>query len=140
MHTAKSLILLGSLLGASIVIAQASAQEQPGTAPQAQGAAPGRHYGANPDRAAKRLSRELGLTADQEARIMPIFADRQTQMQSVWSDSSLTPEDRRAKMQGISQDSNSKIEAVLNDAQKKQFEQIIQKRQERRQQQEAQPQ
>ena len=71
---------------------------------------------------------------------MPIFADRQTQMQSVWSDSSLTPEDRRAKMQGISQDSNSKIEAVLNDAQKKQFEQIIQKRQERRQQQEAQPQ
>jgi len=38
-------------------------------------------------------------------------------------DSSLAPGEKKAKMRGIHSDSNSKIEAVLNDDQKKQFEQ-----------------
>jgi hypothetical protein len=45
-------------------------------------------------------------------------------MQTLRTDNSLSQDDRRAKMQAIMQDSNSKIEGLLNDTQKQQFEQM----------------
>jgi protein CpxP len=44
-------------------------------------------------------------------------------MQGLRQDTTLSREDRMAKMQTIRTDSNAKIKAVLNDDQKKQFQQ-----------------
>jgi len=62
------------------------------------------------------------------SKIEPILADRDQQVQSVRSDATLAPKDRKAKVHGIRQDSDSRIEALLNDTQKQQYEQIKQSR------------
>lgn len=122
-------MLLGALLSTGVVLAQAPDQPQSSSAPQAVQSEQGRpHHAPNPDRMAKHLGKKLGLSSQQVAQIKPILEDRQQQMQSLRADTSLSPQDRRAKAQGIMQDSKTKIEAVLNDTQKQQFEQMLQER------------
>jgi len=60
--------------------------------------------------------RRTGLTA------------RQQQMQALRADASLAEQDRHVKARAIMQDSDSKIEAVMNDTQKQQFEQMLAER------------
>ena len=85
------------------------------------------------------MAKELGLTPDQVSKIEPILADRDQQVQSVRSDSTLAHKDMRARVHGIRRDSDSKIEAILNDTQKQQYEQIKQSRKANRQQQTGAP-
>jgi hypothetical protein len=85
------------------------------------------------------MAKALGLTPDQVSKIEPILADRDQQVQSLRSDTTLAPSDRKAKMDGIRQDSDSRIEALLTDAQKQQYEQIKQSRKANRHQQTAAP-
>ncbi len=77
---------------------------------------------------AKHLGKKLGLSNEQVAQLKPILEDRQQQMQTLRNDTSLNQQDRRAKAGGIMQDSKTRIEAVLNDTQKQQFEQMLQER------------
>jgi protein CpxP len=93
----------------------------------------------NPQHQAKKMAKELGLTPDQVSKIEPILADRDQQVQSVRSDSTLAPKDMKQRVHGIRRDSDSKIEAILNDSQKQQYEQIKQSRKANRQQQAGAP-
>jgi hypothetical protein len=68
------------------------------------------------------MTKRYNLSADQQTQLKPILASQQQQMQALRGDSSLSREDRMAKMQSIHADTKTKIEAVLNDDQKKQFE------------------
>ncbi len=86
------------------------------------------HHAPNPARQAKMMAKRLGLSADQTGKIEPILADRHQQMESVRGDNSLAPKDRHAKVKEIKQDSDQKIEAILNDTQKQQYEQMKQDR------------
>jgi hypothetical protein len=79
----------------------------------------------DPAKQAAHLGKRLGLSSDQVAQITPIFTDRQQQMQSLRADNSLTETDRHTKARAIMQDSKGKIEAVMNDTQKQQFEQML---------------
>jgi hypothetical protein len=45
-------------------------------------------------------------------------------MKTLFDNTSLNEQDRHAKVRAIMQDSNTKIEAVLNDTQKQQFEKM----------------
>ena len=80
------------------------------------------------------MTKRYNLSADQQTQLKPILASQQPQMQALRGDSSLSREDRMTKMQGIRADTKTKIEAVLNDDQKKQFEADQQKMEERMQQ------
>ena len=80
------------------------------------------------------MAKELGLTPDQVSKIEPILADRDQQVQSLRSDSTLAPKDMRQRVHGIRRDSDSKIEAILSDRQKQQYEQIKQSRKANRRQ------
>ena len=127
MNTTKATIILGALLSASMVLAQApDANQTPAAnAPQAAPAQPGNfHHNFDPGQQAQHLGQRLGLSSDQVAQITPILADRQQKMQALRADTSLSQEDRHAKARAIMQDSDSKIEAVMTDAQKQQFEQM----------------
>jgi periplasmic protein CpxP/Spy len=88
----------------------------------------------NPARQAKTMARALALTPAQQSAIEPILADRQQQLLSVRSDTTLAPRDRRMKVQAITRDSDSKIEAVLSDTQKQQYQQMKEERRELQQQ------
>lgn len=125
MHSLKATLALSAFLSAGILMAQ---QASPNPAPDpgiAQPApAPPAAHTPNPNKQARHLGKMLGLSSDQVAQIRPILADRMHQMESLRSDASLTPRDRRRRTREIMQDSNSRIEAVLNDAQRQQYEQM----------------
>ncbi len=128
MNATKATIILGALLSASIVLAQAPATNQ-APAGQASQAQPGNnHRNFDPGQQADHLGQRLGLTSDQVAQIKPILADRFEKMQNLRADTSLSQQDRHAKAQAIMQDANGKIEALLSDTQKQQFEQMLAER------------
>ena len=109
MHTFKAVFVLGAALGLSAagVSAQepsatgqtaATTQSQAQSTPQSGTDTAGRHHHAhNPDKMAAHLAKKLNLSADQQAQIKPILADRQQQMQALRADTSLSKEDRHAK-------------------------------------------
>ncbi|HEY1768227.1 MAG TPA: hypothetical protein VGG26_11250 [Terracidiphilus sp.] len=140
-------IALGLVLSAGLAVAQSPSsneapdqsqqQAQPQAEQQAVPASPlatesapatRPQHAPNPDRAARHLGKQLGLTSDQVAQIKPILADRQQSVAGVRSDSTLNPRDRKAKLHSIQQDSRNKIEALLTDSQKQQYEQMLQNR------------
>lgn len=135
MNTTKATVLLGALLSASVVFAQApSANQAPAAnAPHAAQGHPGyRHRHFTPQQFAAHLGKRLGLTSDQVAQITPILTARKQQFETLRAETSLSVQDRHTKAHAITQDTNSKIEAVLNDQQKQQFKQMLAQRREHR--------
>ena len=124
-NAGKATLILGALLSAGLVLAQApTANQTPSAnAPQAAPAQQG-HRNFDPNQQAAHMSKRLGLSDDQVAQIKPILADRFQQMQTLRADTSLSEQDRHAKFRALMQDSNTKIESVLNDTQKQQFEKM----------------
>ena len=103
MFTTKATIVLGALLSAGMLLAQApdANQASAANAPQtAQTQSGDQHRNFDPSQRAAHLGKRLGLNSDQVAQITPILADRQQQMQTLRADTSLTPQDRRAKVTG----------------------------------------
>jgi Na+-transporting NADH:ubiquinone oxidoreductase subunit NqrC len=80
------------------------------------------------------MTKRYNLSADQQNQVKPILVDQQQQMLLLHLDSSLSLDEKKAKMQNIRSDSDKNIAAILNDDQKKQFEQDHQSTQERMQQ------
>ncbi|MGO9323581.1 MAG: hypothetical protein ACLP07_03390 [Terracidiphilus sp.] len=131
MNRTKATIILGALLSASVMFAQApdSNQAPAANTPQAAQGQPGyQHRNFDPSQFAAHLGKRPGLTSDQVAQITPILTARQQQMQTLRADTSLSMQDRHSKARAIRQDTNSKIEALLNDQQKQQFEQMLAQR------------
>lgn len=128
-NTIFTLALSGLLaLGASTAIyAQDDATPAPNGTPQAQQGNWGHgHHGMDPDAQLSHMTKRLNLSADQQSQIRPALVDRQQRMEALRQDQSLSPQDRHEKMQAIQQDTRSRIEAVLNDQQKQQFESMQQ--------------
>ncbi|MGO8935497.1 MAG: hypothetical protein ACLPLZ_01020 [Terracidiphilus sp.] len=135
MNATKATIVLGALLSATVMFAQAPDSSQAPAANSAQAAPsqPGnqhRHFDAS--QFAAHLGQRLSLSSDQVAQITPILAARQQQMQTLRADASLSEQDRHTKAHAIMQDTNSKIEALLTDPQKQQFQQMLAQRRQRR--------
>jgi protein CpxP len=80
------------------------------------------------------MTKRYNLSADQQNHVKPILVDQQQQMLLLHLDSSLSLDEKKAKMRNIRSDSDNKIAAILNDDQKKKFEQDHQIRQDRMQQ------
>ena len=129
----SGLLATGLTLGAAAAFAQdnpapdASAQ-QPGNGPAGMG-----HQHMTPDEQVAHMTKRYNLSADQQTQIKPILANQQQQMMALRQDSSLSREDRMAKMKSIREDSSTKIQAILNDSQKQKFTEDQQKMQERMQ-------
>jgi hypothetical protein len=119
--------------------AQPSNPPQENTTPQGNTGPQGRrghrgggHWGApSADQRLERLSKRLNLSADQQTKIKPILEDQQKQMESLRQDSSVSPQDRHAKMAELQQSSSGQIRAVLNEDQQKKFDKMQEKRRER---------
>lgn len=148
MNMIKTTIALGALFSASMLFAQApdANQSLAATAPQAAQTQTGNfHRNFDPGAQAVYLGERLGLSSDQMVQIglgeiTPILIDRQQEMRALRADASLSPQDRHTKAQAIIENSNNKIEAVLSDTEKQQFEKMLAERSAHRHNRQDQPQ
>jgi len=58
------------------------------------------------------MTKRYDLSADQQTQIKPIIANQQQQMMALRQDSSMSRDDKMAKMKSIRDDSNTKIQAI----------------------------
>lgn len=125
-NTLCTLALAGLLtVGGGAAIAQDNT-----AAPPQQGQGYGHRGMMSPDEQLNHLTKALNLSSDQQAQIKPILENAHQQAMQLHQDQSLAQQDRFTKMQALHQDTNNKIEAVLNDTQKQKFEEMQAKRQE----------
>ena len=122
-----AIALSALLLFALGVVAQEQAppsgqEQQPARGPMMQ----------TPQERLNNLTKELNLTDDQKAKIKPILEDEQKQMQALRGDTSMSREDRRAKMMEIRNKSNDSIKAVLDKDQQKKYDEMMEKMRGRR--------
>jgi periplasmic protein CpxP/Spy len=116
-------IVLNGLLISALSVSAAYAQESSSqsTSPPP---AKGQMHPPNPDQQLKELTNALNLTSDQQTKIRPILVNQDQQMRSLHADTTMTPEEKKAKFKSIRQDTDSKMDTILNDEQKQQYEQF----------------
>ncbi len=78
----------------------------------------------DPDRVMQMMTAKLGLTADQQAKIAPVIADRQQQVRALMADTSSRPFQKQRKVKEIREASDKKINAVLTPDQRKQYAEL----------------
>jgi periplasmic protein CpxP/Spy len=108
-------LLLSTAL--TLALAGAAFAQQPATpqdAPPANAPMHHRHFHhANPQRQAAMLSKRLNLSADQTAKLEPIFAGRDQQFHALMQNQSLTPDQRHEQMRAIHQSTEQQLASVL---------------------------
>ena len=110
---------LGGVLALGCAAAQAQDSAPPPAPDQSQ---QGRGHGRmDPDTQLQHMTQQLDLTADQQSQIKPLLVERQQKLEALRDDQSTSQDDRRAKARTISQETHSKIEAILTDQQKQKF-------------------
>jgi periplasmic protein CpxP/Spy len=75
----------------------------------------------DPQKAAQHLGKRLNLSADQTARLEPIFADQQQKMQALRSNTSLTQDQRREQAKAIFKETHDQLAQVLTPDQMQQL-------------------
>ena len=93
----------------------------------------GRRGPMSPDEQLKRMTKDLDLTADEQAKIKPILVDEQKKMEDLRNDSSGDRQAMRQKVMQIRQDGNGPVRALLDDKQKEKFDKLEQRREDRMQ-------
>ena len=104
-------VILGGLVSLGMVAAMAVpvtlAKSQDASAPQASGKQMGMRGGL------QAAVESLSLTDDQKAKVKDIFADAKTKYQTVSSDTSLTDDQKKAKMKELHEGTLAKVNGVL---------------------------
>ncbi|HET9742291.1 MAG TPA: hypothetical protein VFQ00_06050 [Terriglobales bacterium] len=123
--------LAGMLTLGGAVFAQDVQDAQPSPQEHAN-AQNGEHRGMmSPDAMLDHMSTELNLTEDQKTKIKPILEEQSKKMSDLRSDTSLSREDRRAKMKDIHESTMSQLRPILNADQQKKLEEMMSRRPER---------
>jgi periplasmic protein CpxP/Spy len=120
-----SVLLLFCLAGmATTVVAQENNEGQQSTPTQHMRG----HGQFDPAKRTERLTKQLGLSADQQAKVLDTFKSEQSQMEALRSDSSVSQDDRRAKMMDIHKSTNDQVRSVLNQDQQKKWDEMQSRR------------
>jgi hypothetical protein len=127
---AASLVFSGVLASSAMVRAQQdtappSSQDSSQSTAQMQNGGLGRSGGPammDPNKRLAHMTKRYNLTSDQQNQILPILQNEQQQSQALRGDTTLSRQDKHAKMMSLHQDTTQKIEAVMNDDQKQKFE------------------
>lgn len=101
-------VLTAALLSAAQTYPAAKTSAPP------QGSAMGSHRDAStPEAHLQMLTEKLNLTPDQQAKLKPLLEDQAQQMKAVRDDSSLSEEQRKAKMKAIHESFHDQMSTVL---------------------------
>ncbi|MGB7749654.1 MAG: hypothetical protein WBN75_20475 [Verrucomicrobiia bacterium] len=130
---ANKTMLIAALAAGSLLVCSPALRAQdtntppstpPAGAPPAGQRPPGMRGAPNLDQ----LAHQLNLTEDQKTKVKPILDAQQQKMRDLREDTSLSPEDRRTKMQTIRQDTSTQLKAVLTPEQFDKYQQMTQRR------------
>jgi protein CpxP len=128
-HSLLTLMLAGAVCAAApFVVAQDSGAAPQQSAPEGAPPEHGRGGHMDPAMRTERLTKQLNLTSDQQAKVLDILKSAQSKMQDLRSDSSVPQEDRRSKMMEIHKTSDDQIRALLDANQQKKFDAMQAKR------------
>lgn len=118
----KHYLLVIALAGLTCAVSAPAIAQDNAQPPQSneQGEHGHRHF--DPAKRAERLTKELNLNSDQQAKVLDVMKSEQSQMESLHSDSSMSQDDRRSKMMDIHKTSNDQIRSVLDPDQQKKFD------------------
>lgn len=67
----------------------------------------------------KRIAEQLKLTPEQKEKLQPIFQEERKQLAELRAGSTLTPKERREKVQKIREEINAKVKPILSSEQLK---------------------
>jgi protein CpxP len=87
-----------------------------------------RHHGHDPAQRTEELTRHLKLTSDQQTKVKDALQSQHSQMESLHQDSSLSQDDRRAKMIDIRKGTDTQIRELLDATQQKKWDEMQAKR------------
>ena len=116
---------MAGVLGAALAIgvpifAQTATADSSSQDAQAAPTGPRHHRGNR----MQKLSQELNLTADQQAKIKPIFQQARAQGKTIHQDASLTKEQKMAKMKELHQTTMAQMNEILTPEQQTQWKQL----------------
>jgi Spy/CpxP family protein refolding chaperone len=109
-------------------LAQSGSDQPQGPPPQqqdgmrGQGGPGGRRSMPSPEERLKRMTADLNLTSDQQAKIKTIMESEKTKMDALRDDTSVEGDAKREKMMSIRKDTQSQIRAVLTADQQAKFD------------------
>ena len=129
-----SMLLAGAVAGSAFAYSVQEQSQPDQTQQQSDHQAGHRHGGWGHQDTGKRvqhLTKKLNLSSDQQSKIKGILDQQQTQFQSLHQDSSMSRQDRHAKMMDLRKSTDDQIRAVLNPDQQKTFDEMRQKQMER---------
>ena len=98
---------------------------------QAQETTGNRTKSQSPDQVVKMYNSKLNLTEDQKQKIRPIVVERQQRMLELRSDTSVKGREKMMKMKSVMENSDSRINAVLNPDQRQKYSELEAQRKEK---------
>ena len=101
-------------------------------APPAQGGGQRMRGPMTPEDQLARMTKQLQLTDEQQAKIKPILEEQHKQMMDLRQDTSMSREDRFAKFREVRQKSLEKMKAILTPEQQEKWQKIQEERRGRR--------
>lgn len=111
--------IVALIMGAVAVYAQMPAPQGGGQQQWGRGQMP------TVDQRLQRMTQQLNLTPDQQEKIKPILENESTQMQGLREDTSLSQEDRMAKMKQIRENTSSQINPILTPDQQTKYVEMM---------------
>jgi Spy/CpxP family protein refolding chaperone len=87
-----------------------------------------RHGPPDPAQRTQELTKQLNLTSDQQTKVQDALQSERSQMESLHQDSSLSQQDRHAKMMEIHKSTDAQIRALLDSTQQKKWDEMQAKR------------
>jgi Spy/CpxP family protein refolding chaperone len=127
------LVAAGAISIAAPFAAAQDSQSNDQQAPPSQGQGGWHHGPQDPAQRTKELTKHLNLTSDQQTKVQEIFTSEKSQVENLHQDSSLSQQDRRAKMMDIRNNTNSQVRALLDPTQQKKWDEMQAKREQRMQ-------
>jgi Spy/CpxP family protein refolding chaperone len=115
-----SFAILALVISSSAALAQTADTQSSGDAAAPAG---GRQMPTVDDQLQK-LTKALTLTDDQQTKIKPILESQRTQMEAIRNDTSGNRRENFAKMRDVHEKSVTQVKTVLNDDQKKKYDEL----------------
>ena len=124
MHKLRYSLVLTLFCVAGMITTSAVAQDSDAN----QQSAPPQHWRGHgqfdPAKRTEMLTKQLSLTSDQQPKVLDALKSEQSKMEALRSDSSLSQDDRRAKMMDIHKSTNDQVRALLNPDQQKKWDEM----------------
>ena len=118
---------MAALVAGSLFASNAALQAQADTNTPPAGAPPGGGRGIRGGPSLDQIATALKLDDATKAKIKPILDAQRQKMTDLRADTSLSPEDRRTKMQAIRDDAATQLKAILTPDQFNQYQKMTQR-------------